>query len=392
MESYIILRDAGMISTSEPFGAGVAKAKKVTPPSPSMQIEALRPNDVGTLARDPAVVAIARIMPTRLIAPIATTPAAAASTWGVDAVGATTSPYDGAGGVVAVLDTGIARAHSAFAGMTIVERDFSGSGDGDRHGHGTHCAGTIFGRDVGGSRIGVARGVEKALAGKILDDSGEGDSTMIFSGIQWAVENGADVISMSIGFDFPGHVRRLVDGGWPVALATSVALEAYRGNLRMFDALMDMIEARAAFGASPVLIAAAGNESERGSDPDYEIGASLPACANGVISVAALGQGPSGYVVAPFSNTFVQVSAPGVAVVSAVAESPNGLTGMSGTSMACPHAAGVAVLWLQAVRAANLPSPGRGTLANLLATARTDVLAPHLDAADRGYGIVYAPQ
>jgi subtilase family protein len=108
---------------------------------------------------------------------------------------------------------------------------------------------------------------------------------MIFAGIQWAVEQGAHVISMSLGFDFPGSVRRMSDQGWPVDLATSTSLEAYRANLRMFDALMQMVNARAAFGLEPVIIAASGNESKMQINPDYKIAASLPAAAQGVISV-----------------------------------------------------------------------------------------------------------
>ena len=67
----------------------------------------------------------------------------------------------GNGIVVAVLDTGIDKNHPAFSGAQIIEKDFSGEGNGDQHGHGTHCAGTILGRTTGGKRIGVAPGVPK---------------------------------------------------------------------------------------------------------------------------------------------------------------------------------------------------------------------------------------
>ena len=72
---------------------------------------------------------------------------------------------------------------------------------------------TIFGRDVDGKRIGIARGVRKALIGKVLSDTGGGSSEMIFRGIQWALDEGAHVISMSLGFDFPGAVKRMEDLG-----------------------------------------------------------------------------------------------------------------------------------------------------------------------------------
>jgi hypothetical protein len=77
---------------------------------------------------------------------------------------------------------------------------------------------------VNGTRICVARGADQALIGKVLRDNGSGDSDMIFRGIQWALDYHAQVISMSLGFDFPGLVKDLTGRGWPADLATSVAL------------------------------------------------------------------------------------------------------------------------------------------------------------------------
>ncbi|HET6561591.1 MAG TPA: S8 family serine peptidase [Marmoricola sp.] len=397
---YTVLRDLAGARLDEPFGGGgpVSAPRPPGPSEPRVDVAVLTRNEVRDLARDPEVRAVAPVMPTRLIFPVpddevegstGAPEAAATSTWGVSAVGADTSSRTGAGVVISVLDTGIDASHPAFTGVELVEEDFSGSGTGDRQGHGTHCAGTILGRDVEDTRIGVAPGVTKALIGKVLGDDGSGDSNMIFRGIQWAVQEGAQVISMSLGFDFPGLVKRLIDGGWPPELATSAALEAYRGNLRMFDALMQLVRSQSAFGPGTILVAAAGNESKRNVDPDFEIAAGLPAAAEGVVSVGALREGGSGLTIASFSNTFPQIAGPGVDVLSAKAG--GGLVAFNGTSMATPHVAGAAALWWEEVGSSALPLSASVVTARLLANADTAALAPDVDVADRGVGLVKAP-
>ena len=234
----------------------------------------------------------------------------------------------------------------------------------------------------------MARGVSKALIGKVLKNDGHGDSEMIFRGIQWALDKRADVVSMSLGFDFPGNVQALISQGWPADLATSNVLVSYRANLRMFDALMGMVRARAAFDQGTVLVAASGNESKRGLGKDYRIAVSVPGAAEGMISVGAV---KSDYAIAEFSNSMPTLCAPGVQITSA--KIGGGLTQMSGTSMACPHVAGVAALWWEAMRKAS--PDGRSTAkqvaARLLATAQTKVFRPDVDVADRGAGLVLAP-
>jgi subtilisin family serine protease len=398
-ESYSVLRDLSLSTTSEPFRGGFeGLGFDAGPVAPSIDRVELSKREVLDLARAPEVRAVAPIMPTTLVHPVADAdagaeaadePAPGGVSWGLTAVGADASGRDGSGVVPAILDTGIDATHPAFAGVTLVEEDFSGSGTGDRQGHGTHCAGTVFGRDVDGVRIGVARGVSRALIGKVLGDDGSGDSDMLFRGMQWATQQGAQVISMSLGFDFPGLVKRLTDDGWPVDLATSRALEAYRANLRMFDAIMEMIAAQVEFTGGVVVVAAAGNESKRQVDPDYEIGVSLPAAADGVVSTGAVGRSPAGLVVAPFSNTFPQIVGPGVGVLSAKAG--GGLVSFSGTSMATPHAAGISTLWWHEVRESPLPATSNTVTSRLLANASFGSLAADVDIADRGVGLIQAP-
>ena len=401
-QSYTVVRDMSNPRTDEPFGgfSGRTTALGVDLVPPEVRIDRVELNkqELRDVSRDDQVRAVAPVMPTVLIHPVAdedagtgveADAASAGPTWGVSAVGADASARTGADVTVSILDTGIDSGHQAFVGVDLVAKDFSGDGDGDVQGHGTHVAGTVFGRDVDGTRIGVAPGVTKAYIGKVLGNDGGGDSDMLFRGIQWAVQEGAQVISMSLGFDFPGMVKRMADAGWPVDLATSRALEAYRGNLRVFDALMQLIASQAAFTRGTVVVAASGNESKRNVNPDYEIGVSLPAAAAGIISTGALGQSGSGLTIASFSNTFPEISAPGVGVMSA--NVGGGLRSLNGTSMATPHVSGVAALWWEDVIASPLPANAGTVTARLLANADTIALAASVDVADRGVGLVRAP-
>jgi subtilisin family serine protease len=388
---YAILRGTRRSTTR-----GLESATGAGPAAPAVDLDKARVDvadlssrEAGRLARDADVAVLAPVMPTTLIRPLeAPAPVAAAGpAWGITAVGADVSQFDGTDVIVSILDTGIDGQHAAFQGVTLTEQDFSGSGNGDRQGHGTHCAGTVFGRDVSGTRIGVARGVQKALIGKVLGDDGSGSSDALFQAMNWALQGGARVISMSLGFDFPGLVDDLhTNQDVPIAAATSIALEAYRGNLHMFDALMGMVRASLGFGAGTVVVAASGNESQR---PTYEVAASLPSAAEGVVSVAALGRKGTKLEVTFFSNTLAQISAPGLDILSAKAG--GGLTTMSGTSMACPHVAGVTALWWESVMASPVPANAQVVTNKLLATARTTGFVAGVDIADRGVGIVAAP-
>jgi subtilisin family serine protease len=392
-ETHVILRTTPA-ATRDPFLGPLAAPtlEGSIAAGVSVEVDDIDTHTIPALARNAEILAIAPVIPMKLIAPVeiqeTVQPAADTVAWGVKAVGADTSPFSGDGIVVAVLDTGIDASHPAFAGVNIIERDFTGEGSNDQHGHGTHCAGTIFGRTADGTRIGVAPGVKEVLIGKVLGAQG-GSSDQIVSAIQWAVENGANVISMSLGIDFPGLVEQLQEAGFPPALATSRALEGYRTNVQLFERLASLVRAQAAFAQAAVIVAAAGNESRRDENPDFEIAVSPPAVAEGVVSVAALGEGAQGLTVAPFSNTVANVSGPGVQIVSA--RPGGGLTTMSGTSMATPHVAGVAALWAERVKATSSLSALQLT-ARLIGSATTDGLQAGLDPFDIGAGLVRAPQ
>jgi hypothetical protein len=345
-----------------------------------------------------SVIAVAPSMPIRLIRNVDLNRADTSDTllkgevsWGVQAVGADTSPFSGEGVVVAVLDTGIYRDHPAFDGIELIEKDFTGEGNGDTDGHGTHCAGTIFGRSHDFGRIGIAPGVQKALIGKIIGKKQGGSSKTIASAIQWAIENGANVISMSVGIDFPGYVTEITEQGYPLEIAVSRALEGYRANVQLFERLAAYVKTITNPSQATVLIAAAGNEADRRKSPDYEVGVSPPANAEGFISVGAVGivEDTGSFDVAFFSNTGPNVSAPGVNIFSA--KVGGGLVAMSGTSMATPHVAGVAALWAEKLMKSGMINSSLLT-AKILASATTSELKTGYDPFDLGAGIVQAPQ
>jgi subtilisin family serine protease len=389
-QKYVILRS---VETAPPRMGTRGGVDTTSPTSPiAVELETMAPARVTEVARRRDVRAVAPVIPMKLVNPVpldaAADPLDNGSTWGVKAVKADTSPFSGDGVIVAVLDTGIDPNHPAFGGVTLERKNFTTGGPDDDHGHGTHCAGTIFGRDVNGTRIGVAPGVKTALIGKVLGPGG-GGSDSVLAAIEWSLQHGAHVISMSLGIDFPGYVAELQQDGMPVELATSFALEGYRANVLLFERLARLIEARSAFMQAAMLVAAAGNESQRDVHPDFEIGVSPPAVSDGIISVAALQPGAQGLAIASFSNVGARVSGPGVGVLSAKAG--GGLRSMNGTSMATPHVAGVAALWAQKLQISGQFTSPLFT-DRLVGSATTGTLAAGFDPPDVGAGLVQAPQ
>src|SRR5215211_4505084 len=123
-QEYIVLevRPAGPVRRGgrhAPPSAGPAAA--------TVSVESFSARDAAAARRD-AHVAVAPLLPMKLVEPVAKldagTPTGPGAAWGVEAVGALGSPFSGTGVKVAVLDTGIAATHEAFRGLHITERDF----------------------------------------------------------------------------------------------------------------------------------------------------------------------------------------------------------------------------------------------------------------------------
>jgi subtilisin family serine protease len=123
------------------------------------------------------------------------------ATWGLQATNVVDSPYSGFGIKIAVLDTGFDLSHPDFAGRAITSKSFiNGENVQDGNGHGTHCIGTACGpkTPVMYPRYGIAYNAE-IYAGKVLSNSGSGSDRSILAGIEWALSNRCQVISMSLG-------------------------------------------------------------------------------------------------------------------------------------------------------------------------------------------------
>jgi subtilisin family serine protease len=231
--------------------------------------------------------------------------------WGLDRIDARTGlnnsytyTNDGAGVTAYILDTGINPSHTDFAGRILQGVDFiDGGAPDDCNGHGTHVAGT-----VGGTVYGVAKNV-RLVGVRVLNCSGSGTISGVIAGIDWVAINAIKpaVANMSLG------------GGFSSSLNTAV---------------------NSAVASGVTFAVAAGNSNANACN-------SSPASAGSAITVGAT---TSSDARASYSNygSCLDIFAPGSSIRSAWIGSSSATNTISGTSMASPHVAGAAALYVAA--------------------------------------------
>ncbi len=238
--------------------------------------------------------------------------------WGLDRIDQRTLPLNGSfiytktgSGVKAyIIDTGIRFDHSQFGGRAVSGFDAVDGGTADDcNGHGTHVAGT-----VGGTTYGVAKSVT-LVAVRVLSCSGSGTTSGVIAGVDWVTGNHlagqSAVANMSLG----GGASSSLDTAVKNSIADGVSYAVAAGNGNIVGIAQDACKYSPARVPEAMTIGATDNTDKKASWSNY--------------------------------GNCVDWFAPGVGITSAWYTSSTATKTISGTSMATPHTAGVAALYLQ---------------------------------------------
>ena len=236
--------------------------------------------------------------------------------WGIERIGSrlvNAVGNTGKGIKIGILDTGIDYNHEDLKSNYRGGYNFVGNNSNaiDDNGHGTHVAGIVAAEDNDIGVVGVAPGAY-LYSVKVLAFDSTGSTSDIVSGLEWSIDNGMQIINMSLGSE---------DDSMSVSRAINNT-----------------------YNAGILIVAAAGNSGNavgKGENIDF------PAKYNSVISVGATDKNDKR---ANFSSTgpTLEISAPGVGILSTLNGGRNRYGTLSGTSMSCPHVTGVAALIMSA--------------------------------------------
>lgn len=240
----------------------------------------------------------------------------------------------GAGVTAYVIDTGILYNHVDFGGRAVPGFDAVTKGGGavDCYGHGTHVAGT-----VGGSTYGVAKGV-RLVGVRVLDCGGSGTTAKVVAGIDWVAGNHAAGTPAVANVSLGGGTDAAIDTATANLINDGVTVVVAAGNNG--GLLGDLLGSSNACNASPARVPAALTTAATDATDAKASYSSYGRC--------------------------VDLFAPGTNIVSAYYSAANASTTMSGTSMAAPHVAGVAALYL-----AGSPSASPAAVASAILGAAT---------------------
>jgi subtilisin len=266
-----------------------------------------------------------------------TTTSSQTTPWGISRVGAPLAGNRGSGIKVYVLDTGIDPRHRDLhvAGGYAVETCKGGgcaAAWDDDHGHGTHVAGTVGAKDNDVDVVGVAPEVD-LYAVKVLAKSGSGTRSGVIAGINWVAGQSNTGVARVANMSLSGS-------GSKSGTCTS---SGFSGTDSYHQAICNATRAGVVFAV------AAGNNGDSATTrvpaayDDTVLTVSATTSSNDWPSWSNWGTGTTAWI--PTASAPVALAAPGVGVLST--QAGGGTTTKSGTSMAAPHVAGAAALYLK---------------------------------------------